>query len=152
MLLARLTFLSGVASLVASVSACSSVREMDVSGIPQVSLDPPSNAKAIGKAFEDGGAVVVLLRKGDAIPLVASIELPMARLESGRNVLRFSRDVWLYLSRESVRISADRRRWALLGDPEGLQEIFGLERGTVQMGFRATEADGAAITLGVEAH
>lgn len=131
-------------------SSCSSVREMDVSGVPHVILDDPSNAKAIGKAMEEHGAVVVRLREGDAVPLRAAIDLPVAHLEAGKNVVRFDREVWLYMSRKEARISPDGRRWADLGDLAGLKELFGLTGGTVQVGFRATEADGAAITFDIK--
>jgi hypothetical protein len=150
-MLARWTLLTVVAAALASPAGCSSVREIDVSGIPHVTLDDPSNAKAIGKALEERGEVVVRLREGDALPMVVTFDLPVARLEAGKNVVRFSRDVWLYLSRETARISPDGRRWADLGDLAGMKDIFGFDGGKVQVGFRATEAEGAAITVAVEA-
>jgi ABC-type hemin transport system substrate-binding protein len=123
---------------------------MDTSGVPHVTLDDPSNAKAIGKAVEERGAVVVHLREGDAVPLRATMDLPMAHLEAGKNVVRIDRDVWLYMSRKEARISADGRRWAAFGDLAGLKELFGMTGGTVQVGFFATEAEGAAFTFGIE--
>ena len=149
-MLARWTLLLVVAVVLVGGSSCSSVREMDLSGVPQVALDDPTNAKAIGKAIEERGAVVVYLREGDAVPLRATMDLPMAHLEAGRNVVRFDRDVWLYMSRKEARISADGRRWAALGDLAGLKELFGMTGGTVQVGFRATEAEGSAITFDIE--
>jgi hypothetical protein len=148
---ARAVALLGVAVLAALLAACTSVREMDVSGVPHVTLDDPSNAEAIGKAFEEKGAVVVHLRKGDTIPLRATLDLPVARLEAGENRLRLTREVWLYMSREVARISPDGRRWADLGDLAGMEELFGFSGGTARIGFQATRDEGAAVTVALEA-
>lgn len=149
-MLARGTLLLVVAAGLLGSSSCSSVREMDVSGVPHVTLDDPSNAKAIGKAMEEHGAVVAHLREGVAVPLRATIDLPMAHLEAGKNVVRIARDVWLYISRKEARISPDGRRWVDFGDLAGLKQLFGLTGGSVQIGFLATEAEGAAITIDIK--
>ena len=148
-MLPRWCLLSVVVVVLASATACSSVREMDVSDIPHVTLDDPSNAKAIGKAIEERGEVVVHLREGDALPLLVTFDLAVARLDAGKNTVRLTRDVWLHLSRTVARISPDGRRWTDLGDLAGMKELFGFEGGRVQFGFRATETEGAAITVDV---
>ena len=147
----RRTTLLLLATALLGAPSCSSIRELDLSGVPNVTLDDPSDASAIGKAIEERGAVVVRLKQGEAIPLSMVIDLAMARVEAGNNVVRMTRDVWLYLSRVEAHISPDGRRWAELGDLEAMGELFEIDGSAVQIGFRATAAEGAAITLDVRA-
>ena len=72
-----------------------------------------------------------------SIPLCPSIEIHSMRGPSASTLLHAARDG---------------RRWAEFGDLGGLQDLFGIEGGVIHVGSRATKAEGAAITVGVDAH
>jgi len=52
---------------------------------------------------------------GDAVPLKLETDLPFATLEAGENLVRFDRDVYLYVAPGAFLVSPDAQRWAEAG-------------------------------------
>lgn len=132
--------------------ACSSVRPQDLTGVEQMRLsdltrNPDAFAKAIGK---DGPGVILLLEKGDALPVQLTANLKFARIVSGRNRLVFDRDVYVHLSPNGIRLSPDGKVWAPIQDTDQVEKVFGIAGGLMTFGFGVSEDYGPHGKIAVE--
>ncbi|MFH2005021.1 MAG: hypothetical protein ABI333_00410 [bacterium] len=96
-----------------------------------------------------GRGVVVRVRRGEELPLRITSTLGIATLRAGDNRLRFDRDLWLYLARRRSLISPDGRRWVPFADWSRIKRLFGIRKGTVQVGFGVNQVHGAFVNLEV---
>jgi hypothetical protein len=134
--------------------ACSSVQHPDLTGVEQMRLsdltrNPEAFAKAIGK---DGPGVILLMKKGDALPLQLTANLKFARIVSGRNRLVFDQDVYVHLSPSGIRISPDGKTWAPIQDTGVVEQAFGIDGGQMTFGFGISESYGPHGKIAVETH
>ncbi|MBI5486444.1 MAG: hypothetical protein HY905_03840 [Deltaproteobacteria bacterium] len=135
----------------ATVCGCSGIRSVDTAGVPTVTavdLGAETVGEALGRVAQ-GGAVVVRFAPGDTVPLKMETDLPFATIEAGENVVRFERDVYLYVGPGAFLVSPDAERWAEAGVLEAIKELFGAATGTFQFGFGARAGEPAAFTLSV---
>jgi hypothetical protein len=136
-------------AVLATTVACSSVRQIDMRGVPKISLADQSKLKTLGKTIEEKGEVVLLVPGGTALRLDASARLPMAVLVPGKNLVRFTRDTYVYHSAKETLLSPDGERWAALGDTSAMRELYGFSGETLHLGFAATEERGCVFSVDV---
>ncbi len=140
---------------VAWITGCgASVRTMDVSHTPtytvaSINASPRESLVGLQNATKDGA--VVLLKKGEKVPVQLHASFGPIALESGENYLVFSQDTYLYIGPTGVMLSPDGRQWAAIGDGAALSKVFGLsKKGTFQFGFGVTKDKPASFTIAVE--
>ena len=104
------------------------------------------NGSQIAQEIQKDG-LVVHLKAGESIALELAAELPFAKLQPGDNKLSFTRDVYLFISREGVMLSPDGVSFAPLQKVKGLKKLFGAEKGFFKVGFKVSKDEGAAISM-----
>lgn len=132
-------------------------------GVQKIERDPSqavriadfeANPEAFAAKLQNpGDGIFVALKKGDAVALKLALDAPgLAALETQGNRIRFERDVYLFISKDGALLSPDARRWARIQDAKALKDVFGIQGGTLQIGFGASQEEGAsiAITLGMK--
>jgi hypothetical protein len=108
-------------------------------------------AETLTKAVTTGPkALVVLLRKGDEVPVNLRASLGPIALRPGPNYLVFSQDTWLYFGPSGILLSPDGKQWAPVQDAAALGHVFGLKTGTLQIGLGVKQGQGAAFTIVLE--
>ena len=130
---------------------CSGIRALPTAGVPTLTvadLGPGAASGPLGRVAQ-GQAAMIHFATGDAVPVELETSLPFARLEPGHDVIRFQRDVYLYIARDTFAISPDQRRWANVGDVRAIKDLFGGGPGTLQIGFGAATGQPAAFHVGV---
>ena len=130
---------------------CATIHRMDsaklnVIPVSEIVADP---AKMLdyAKIIQEGKDIVFKIPKGQAIPLKLSLDLPVAKLEPGKNQVVFTRDVYLWISKSQARVSPDGQRWADIGNLKSIGKVFGFGKGQVSLGFFATKEEGAAVNV-----
>ncbi len=139
--------------LMGCVAGCASTRTMDVSHLPSFTLETLNAAppETLTKAVTTGPkALVVLLRKGDEVPVNLRASLGPIALRPGQNYLVFSQDTWLYFGPSGILLSPDGKQWAPVQDAAALGKVFGLKTGTLQIGLGVKKGQGAAFTIVLE--
>ncbi len=119
------------------------------STIEQIKANPESFVERIKNP---GDGILLAIKKGETVTLRLDLKTPsIATLQPGVNTLRFERDVYLFLSRNGVLLSPDGQRWARVEDMKAIKELFGLSRGTLQIGLGVSKEDGAVLSIGLGA-
>jgi hypothetical protein len=141
--------------MVAALSGCgASVRTMDVSQAPTFTLDSFNSAptERISQLMTTGGPkdFVLLLKKGDKVPVELRASFGPIALEPGQNYLVFSEDTYLYFTPKGLFIGPDGKRWAAVQEGSALGKLYGLKKGTFQFGFGKAKEGPAHFTVGVE--
>ncbi len=138
----------------AAVAGCARVQRLDRTSIPTLTVAQLQAGQGEGarwaRAFGKRG-IVVKVRAGEEIRVRLTSTLGFATLRAGGNRLRFDRDVWLYLAQKKALISPDGRRWVRLGDWRTMKRVFGIRKGTFQVGFGISKKQGPFINLAVHA-
>lgn len=136
----------------ASGAGCSGVQRLDRSSVPTLTVEAlragQGNPKRFARVFGKRG-VVVKVRAGDEVRVRLASQLGFATLRAGDNRLRFDRDVWIYLARRKALVSPDGQRWVRLGDWRAMKRVFGIRRGSVQVGFGVKRGQGPFVNLAV---
>lgn len=134
-------------------SGCAHTTVIDTQGMEVVPIGGlGDHIKAKGNPFTDPKRpVLIRLPAGESIPVNLLLRAPFVELEGGSPALRFKRDVLLYFGPGKLLLSFDGRRFAQFGDFQGLKEVAGVSRGQLSIGLKVTEAEGARITMAVEA-
>ena len=135
------------------VVGCASTRTMDVSHLPSFTMETLNAAPAetLTKTVTTGPkAFVVLLRKGDEVPVNLRASLGPIALRPGQNYLVFSRDTWLYFGPSGILLSPDGKEWAPVQDAKALSKVFGLTTGTLQLGLGVKKDQGMGFTIVLE--
>ena len=137
--------------LVLLAPACSSLKGPDRSKMEPIRLsDLASDPDAFGKALaEDGDGILVLMKKGESLPMKLTADLKFGRIVTGRNRLVFDQDVYLYLSPNEILLSPNQVDWAPIQDTKALGEVFGIESGQFTLGFGVTRDFGPHGTVNV---
>ena len=151
--LPHLALYAGIAMVVHSLFGCGGVQRLDTRSVPSFTLTEmraPEGPTRVRAALGRGG-FVVRVKKGEALPVRLSTRLGVARLKSQRNELVFERDVYLFVAKRRVHLSPDGKRWVALGSWRTMKRLFGIRRGTVQVGFGVSQKDGPLVTVGVDA-
>jgi hypothetical protein len=104
------------------------------------------NGSQIAQEIQKDG-LVVHLKAGESIALGLGAELPFAKLQPGDNKLLFTRDVYLFISKDGVMLSPDGISFAPLQKVKGLKKLFGADRGFFRVGFKVSKDEGAAISM-----
>jgi hypothetical protein len=151
------SFLVCCAVWVCCAAGCATVRTLDVSRLPTFTLEEINAApeQTVAAAITTGPkAFVVKLKKGDRLPVNLRAALGPIAVESGQNYLTFAQDLWLYVSGDGspdfMLLSPDGQRWAPAHEPASLSKLFGLQTGTLQLGFGVSKEQGAAFTVVLE--
>ncbi|MCB9788548.1 MAG: hypothetical protein H6744_17870 [Deltaproteobacteria bacterium] len=143
-----------IALIIVGLSGCAaSVRRLDVSKVPTftVATLDASDGAALGEALASGDkAFVVRLREGDTLPVNLRASFGPIALEPGENHLVFAEDTWLYFGPAGVLLSPDMERWAPLHDGAALSKLFGLGKGTFQIGLGVPKGQPASVSITVE--
>jgi hypothetical protein len=104
------------------------------------------NSEQLAQALQ-GDGMVVHLTAGESIALELAAELPFAELEPGDNQISFTRDVYLFISKEGVMLSPDGVSFAPLHKMKSLKKLFGADKGSFRVGFKVSKEDGAAVSM-----
>jgi hypothetical protein len=146
--------LATAATIAATLAAgCAGrVEGMDLSGVPVRTLGELSqNPSPLEDAMGGDGAAVVKIAAGDRVPLQLRVDTPVFRAEGGDNALVFERDAYLYITKRGALVSPDGERWAAMGDSKALRRLFGMEHGSLQVGFGISRERGPEARVVVEA-
>ncbi len=130
-----------------------SVRTMDLSQVPNFTIATINAApeETLSKLMTTGPkAFVVLLRKGDKVPVNLHASLGPIALQPGQDYLVFSQDTYMYFGSAGMLLSPDGKQWAPVQDSAALGKVFGLKTGTLQIGFGAPKGEPAAFTIVLE--
>ena len=138
-------------------SACgASVRTMDVSHAPthtiaSVNASPKESALGLQNALKTKEGAVVLLKKGEKVPVQLRAAFGPIALEPGENHIVFAQDAYLYFGSNGILLSPDGTHWAEIGDAAALSKVFDLHgNGTLQLGFGVAEGKPASFTIVVQ--
>jgi hypothetical protein len=121
--------------------------------MPVANITPEQQAKLedLYKGLQAGKQYVFFIAKGQSIPLKATVTLPMAKVEPGKNSVVFTQDTYLLISKSGLMIGPDGERWALIQDLKTQKELFGIgkEKGHFMIGFGITKEEGPLVTVDV---
>jgi len=134
-------------------TACgASVRSMDVSQVPNFTLGSFNTApkETLINLMSGPKSFVVLLKKGDKVPVNLRASMGPVALQPGQNYLVFSEDTYVYIGPAGMLLSPDGKQWAPVQDPAALGKLFGLNAGTFQVGFGRQKDQQATFTIAVE--
>jgi hypothetical protein len=135
------------------VAGCASTRTIDVSHLPSFTieaLNAASEETLVKTITTDPKALVVILRKGDKVPVKLRASLGPIALQPGEDYLVFSQDTYLYFGPSGILLSPDGKQWAPVQDGAALGKVFGLKTGTLQVGLGVQKGQGAAFTIVLE--
>lgn len=140
--------------IVACITGCgASVRTMDVSQVPNFTIASINAApkETLGQVLtKKPWAFVLLLKKGDKVPVHLQASIGPISLQPGDDYLVFSQDTYLYLGPVGMLLSPDGKQWAPVQDGAALSKVFGLKKGAFQIGFGARKDQPAAFTLALK--
>ncbi|MDD5224391.1 MAG: hypothetical protein PHE84_10395 [bacterium] len=133
---------------------CATIHRMDIAKLNVISVSEivadPAKMLDYAKIIQEGKDIVFKIPEGQAIPLKLNLDLPVAKLEPGKNQVVFSRDVYLWISKSRARVSPDGQRWADIGNLKSIGKLFGFGKGQVSLGFFATKEEGAAVSVDIK--
>ena len=109
--------------------------------------EDPENVAALFTSIQEGKEVIMLIPAGESIPIHILIDLPFAALSSTENMVSFEKDVYLYFSIESLKVSPDGERWTDIDNMGAIKELFGFETGSISFGIKSTEEIGTYMEL-----
>jgi len=140
--------IGALSCLIPLLSACAGVRAVDLAGVERLSLaelrdSPEEHAEAFSTA---GKGLVIEIPAGETVPIAIDVRTSPFVVEGpGTSAVRFERDVYLYVSSSGVMLSPDGESWAPIQDLDALKEAFGIERGSLSLGFGVSSDEGAVI-------
>jgi len=137
------------------VAGCgASVHTMDVSSVPTYTIESINTApKEFMDRFTTAHGAVVLLKKGDKVPVQLRASFGPVALQSDQDYLFFSQDTYLYIGPNGILLSPDGNHWAAMQDSSALSKVFGLQqKGTFQFGFGVPKGQPASFTIALEKH
>jgi hypothetical protein len=134
-------------------AGCSTIHALDTGGVRTMPLAEfaalPGQVGA--EQLTEQMPFIVHIAAGETVPMQIQLELPLATLQAGENVLQFKCDVYLYIARDAMEVSPDGVRWATMGDFDAIKELFGVGQGSFRLGFGATADEGAIVTAALVA-
>jgi hypothetical protein len=140
--------------IIGCITGCgASVRTLDVSQVPNftvAAINAAPKETLSGLLTTGPKAFVLLLRKGDKVPVNLHASLGPIALQPGQDYLVFSQDTYLYFGPAGILLSPDGKQWAPVQDGAALGKVFGLKTGTLQIGFGAPKDQPAAFTIVLE--
>ncbi len=141
-----------IAAALMLVAGCaSSPQPLDIESISVYDISTPPEAKLIEQHVNNTAAepLVIKIPKGYNLAIHLNIDTPLAKLDSDAGKLHFVRDLYVYLDKEMVLVSPDKRSWAPFSDMEMVKTLFGADKGSVSLGMSARKDDGAMLMLSV---
>lgn len=143
--------IGGSLFIIGCIAGCgASVRTLDVSQVPNFTLDAINTAPKEALSGLGTKAFVLLLRKGDKVPVNLHASLGPIVLQPGQDYLVFLQDTYMYIGPAGMLLSPDGKQWAPVQDSAALGKVFGLKTGTFQIGFGAQKDQPAAFTIALE--
>lgn len=112
----------------------------------------PAQWKRVEEEVKAGRPVVITFAKGESLPLNVVATTPVASLKAERMELVFDREVFVMIKDGMLLASPDGLRWAEIQDRRSLGVLFDCRHGKLQLGFSASEADGAKGEVLFEMH
>lgn len=146
--------LSALLFIIGLLSGCgASVRTMDVSQVPNftvASFNAASGETISGLMTTGPRAMVLLLKKGEKVPVTLHASFGPVSLQPGQDYLVFSEDTYLYFGPAGILLSPDGKQWAPVQDNAALGKLYGLKTGTFQIGFGRQKDQPASFTIVLE--
>ncbi|MBI5611112.1 MAG: hypothetical protein HY902_19725 [Deltaproteobacteria bacterium] len=145
--------LVAAAALAFSLGACSSVQHLELRDTPMYTLADlrAKPDEAVKRAMTLTQPIAVHFKKGDELALNLGLDVPGLTLVASPTpaTVRLDRDLYGYFDGKRLWLSPDGDQWAKIDDHKGLRKLFGLGRGTFQMGAGVTAAEGAVLSVKV---
>lgn len=93
--------------------------------------------------------LIIHVPAGETVPLELDVLLPFAQVAPGENQVRFTKDIYLYVSKKAILLSPDGVSFAPIHKFKSIKRLFGASRGTLQIGFSADKEKGPSVAVGV---
>src|ERR1017187_5092938 len=139
--------------IIGCITGCgASVRTLDVSQVPNftvAAINAAPKETLSGLLTTGPKAFVLLLRKGDKVPVNLHASLGPIALQPGQDYLVFSQDTYLYFGPAGILLSPDGKQWAPVQDGAALGKVFVLKTGTFQTGFGVPKDQPAAFQVDI---
>lgn len=139
--------------LALGAAACSSVQHLELRDTPMYTLDDMRGKpdEVVKRAMTLAQPIAVHFKKGDELALNLGLDVPGLTLVPSAQPakLRLDRDLYGYFDGKHLWLSPDGDQWAKIDDHKGLRKLFGLGRGTFQMGAGVTAGEGAVLSVKV---
>ncbi len=130
-----------------TLSACVYIPEIPSKGFMTVSAastkSDPAQWKRVEAEIKAGRPVVITFAKGESLPLNVVATTPVASLKAERVELVFDRDVFIMIKEGMLLASPNGMHWAEIQDPRSMGVLFDCRHGKLELGFSASETDGA---------
>ncbi len=139
--------LSGIALSALCCFGCSGItRAPAVKTVPL--SDFRQNQEMIGSEIA-GDGLIVHVPAGETVPLEVAVQLPFAQVDAGENQLRFTRDIYLFISTKAILLSPDGVSFAPIYKFKSIKRLFGASQGSLRIGFGANKERGPTVSVGV---
>ena len=129
--------LHAAASLVLLFSGCSHIIVLKTDNLPVFTVSDNSkiDEKEFLSSIRKGNGAVFFLKAGTEFPLELEINVPAVKLKQGKNALIVEKDIYVYIAKDVMYISPDRKRWSHVYDYYGIRDLFGGGKGKMEIGF-----------------
>ena len=148
--------ISMIVAVVAAVVSCAQIPEIPSKNFLTLSgasaKSDPTQWKKVEEEVKAGRPVVITFAKGESLPLHVVATTPVASLKAERMELVFDREVFVMIKDGMLLASPDGLRWAQIQDRRSLGVLFGCRHGKIELGFSASEAEGATGEIRFEMH
>jgi outer membrane murein-binding lipoprotein Lpp len=145
--------IAGAAVVLAA--GCANIYKMnkaELNAVPVTDVKTnPAKWENVTKDIQAGKETVFFIGKGQSIPVKLNISCPFAKLAPGKNVIEFTQDTYLLISRTKMRISPDGESWVDIYDLQSLKALYGFQKGTLSLGLSASKEEGSQISVEISA-
>jgi hypothetical protein len=127
--------------------ACSGIHSIARDGVasrtlPELLADVAQQKEAY--RFPARG-LIVRVPAGSRLPIRVTLDTPFVTVEPAASSVRFDRDVYLFLRGHDLALSPDGVRWADVRRPGALKRLFGVGRGSFEVGAGIVKDQGAIV-------
>ena len=136
--------------LLVIATACSHIQKIDTSTAEEIRFKDVRSIdeNRIKELLKPGKGIIIVITKGAAVPVKLNVKTNFIKLANGSDKIIFTEETYLYITMEEVLVSRDKEAWAHIYDIKGLKEVFGNEKGMVDLGLRFTKEEGLVVTFG----
>ncbi len=134
-----------------AVLGCDSTSRVDCTACRTLTVasakSDPEAWKGLESDLAAGKCVVIVVRKGESLPVDIKAVLPMATLRTQEVELVFDVDTYLMLQQGRLRTSPDGQRWADIQDFKAQRTLFGFTTSSLSLGLAASHENGVKATV-----